>query len=82
MQAAFFKLAEVIPTSSRRVHEGPMPRKTYGKKGDAIVKKNWTPSTSPSPGLVEIKVPQEWANATTGAEPVKIKSTEYFPELR
>ena len=53
-------------------------KKTYGKKGDAIVKKNWDAIDIAISGLVEIKVPQEWANATTGAEPVKIKSTEYF----
>ena len=78
MQAAFFKLAEVIPYEQADEYMKAYAKKTYGKKGDAIVKKNWDAIDIAISGLVEIKVPQEWANATTGAEPVKIKSTEYF----
>ena len=78
MQAAFFKLAEVIPYDQADEYMKAYAKKTYGKKGDAIVKKNWDAIDIAISGLVEIKVPQEWANAATGAEPVKIKSTEYF----
>ena len=78
MQAAFFKLAEVIPYEQADEYMKAYAKKTYGKKGDAIVKKNWDAIDIAISGLVEIKVPQEWANAATGAEPVKIKSTEYF----
>jgi pyruvate-ferredoxin/flavodoxin oxidoreductase len=78
MQAAFFKLAEVIPYEQADEYMKAYAKKTYGKKGDAIVKKNWDAIDIAISGLVEIPVPAEWANATTGAEPVKIKSTEYF----
>ena len=78
MQAAFFKLAEVIPYEQADEYMKAYAKKTYGKKGDEVVKKNWDAIDIAISGLVEIKVPQEWANATTGAEPVKIKSTEYF----
>ena len=69
MQAAFFKLAEVIPYEQADEYMKAYAKKTYGKKGDAIVKKNWDAIDIAISGLVEIKVPQEWANA---------KSTEYF----
>ena len=41
MQAAFFKLAEVIPYEKADEYMKAYAKKTYGKKGDAIVKKNW-----------------------------------------
>ena len=78
MQAAFFKLAEVIPYEQADEYMKAYAKKTYGKKGDAIVKKNWDAIDIAISGLVEIPVPAEWADAQTGAEPVKLKSTEYF----
>ena len=78
MQAAFFKLAEVIPYDQADEYMKAYAKKTYGKKGDAIVKKNWDAIDIAISGLVKIDVPESWANATTGAEPVKVKSTEYF----
>ena len=81
MQAAFFKLAEVIPYEQADEYMKAYAKKTYGKKGDAIVKKNWDAIDIAISGLVEIKVPESWATATTGAEPVKLKATEYFDEF-
>ncbi len=81
MQAAFFKLAEVIPYDQADEYMKAYAKKTYGKKGDAIVKKNWDAIDIAISGLVEIPVPAEWANATTGAVPVKVEATEYFDEV-
>ena len=81
MQAAFFKLADVIPYEKADEYMKAYAKKTYGKKGDAIVKKNWDAIDIAISGLVEIPVPAEWANATTGAVPVKVEATEYFDEV-
>ena len=81
MQAAFFKLAEVIPYEKADEYMKAYAKKTYGKKGDAIVKKNWDAIDIAISGLQEVKVPAEWASATTGAEPVKVKATEYFDKV-
>ena len=81
MQAAFFKLASVIPYEQADEYMKAYAKKTYGKKGDAIVQKNWDAIDIAISGLEEIKVPAEWANATTGAVPVKVKSTEYFEHV-
>jgi len=78
MQAAFFKLAEVIPYDKADQYMKDYAKKTYGKKGDAIVKKNWDAIDIAISGLKEIAVPAEWATATTGAEAVKVKATDYF----
>ena len=79
MQAAFFKLAEIIPYAQADEYMKAYAKKTYGKKGDEVVKKNWDAIDIAISGLQEVKVPAEWANATTGAVAVKVEgTTEYF----
>ena len=81
MQAAFFKLADVIPYEDADRYMKEYAKKTYGKKGDAIVQKNWDAIDIAISGLKEVKVPAEWANATTGAEAIKVKATKHFDEV-
>ena len=81
MQAAFFKLAEVIPYEKADEYMKAYAKKTYGKKGDSIVKKNWDAIDIAISGLEEIPVPEHWANATTGAIPSKVDATEYFEKF-
>ena len=78
MQAAFFKLADIIPYEQADEYMKAYAKKSYGKKGDAIVKMNWDAIDVAISGLIEVKVPAEWADATTGAVPVKVPATEYF----
>ncbi len=79
MQAAFFKLAEIIPYAQADEYMKAYAKKTYGKKGDEVVKKNWDAIDIAISGLVEVKVPEAWATATEGAVPVKVEgTTEYF----
>ena len=44
-----------------------MIKKAYGKKGDDVVNMNYACVDNAIAGLVEIKVPEAWATATTGA---------------
>ena len=81
MQAAFFKLANIIPYEDADKYMKAYAKKTYGKKGDAVVQKNWDAIDIAISGLKEVKVPAEWANATTGAVPVKVEASEYFDTL-
>ena len=81
MQAAFFKLADVIPYDQADEYMKAYAKKTYGKKGDAVVKKNWDAIDIAISGLREVKVPAEWANATTGAVAPEIKGDEYYREF-
>ena len=59
MQAAFFKLAEVIPYEQADEYMKAYAKKAYGKKGDEVVKKNWDAIDIAISGLVEVKVPAE-----------------------
>ncbi len=81
MQAAFFKLADVIPYEEADKYMKEYAQKTYGRKGDAVVKKNWDAIDIAISGLKKVEVPADWANATTGAEPVHIEATEYFHDV-
>jgi len=81
MQAAFFKLAEVIPYDQADEYMKQYAKKTYGKKGDAVVQKNWDAIDIAISGLREVKVPADWADATTGAVAVEIEGTEYYKEF-
>ena len=79
MQAAFFKLAEIIPYAQADEYMKAYAKKTYGKKGDEVVKKNWDAIDIAISGLVEVKVPEAWATTTEGAVPMKVEgTTEYF----
>lgn len=78
MQAAFFKLANVIPYNEAEDYMKQAVKKSYGKKGDAIVNMNYAAIDNAIAGVVEVPVPAAWADATTGAEAVHIEAPEYF----
>ncbi|WP_029503128.1 pyruvate:ferredoxin (flavodoxin) oxidoreductase [Lachnoclostridium phytofermentans] len=63
LQAAFFKLANIIPIEDAVKYMKDAATASYSKKGDDIVKMNHTAIDRGVEGLVEIKVPAEWANA-------------------
>lgn len=78
MQAAFFKLADVIPYDKAEAYMKEMIKKSYGKKGDDIVKANYDAIDGAIAELHEVKVPAQWANATTGAASVSVTDDKYF----
>ncbi len=78
MQAAFFKLTNVIPYADAEKYMKEAVKKTYGRKGDKIVQMNWASIDAGATHIEQIPVPAEWANATTGAAPAKVEATEYF----
>ena len=60
MQAAFFKVAEIIPYEEAEMLMKSFIKKTYGSKGDEIVSMNFA-AVDKGAEVVEIKVPKEWA---------------------
>ena len=63
LQAAFFKLANIIPIEDAVKYMKDAATASYSKKGDAVVKMNHDAIDAGVTGIVEIKVPAEWANA-------------------
>ena len=81
MQAAFFKLADIIPYEKADEYMKAYAKKSYAKKGDEVVKMNWAAIDVAISGLNEVKVPAAWATTTEGAVPVKVEATEYFDSV-
>ncbi|MCH5156231.1 MAG: pyruvate:ferredoxin (flavodoxin) oxidoreductase, partial [Clostridiales bacterium] len=80
-QAAFFKLAGIIPYEEAEKYMKQMIKKAYGKKGDDVVNMNYACVDNAIAGLVEVKVPAEWANAKTGATPAEVEGDQYFKDV-
>ena len=61
MQAAFFKLADIIPTEEAVQYLKEAVVTSYGKKGQAIIDMNHGAIDRGMEALVKIEVPNEWA---------------------
>lgn len=63
LQAAFFKLSNVIPVEDAVKYMKDAATASYSKKGDDVVKMNHDAIERGVQDVVEIPVPAEWANA-------------------
>ncbi len=63
-QAAFFKLANIIPAADAVEYMKKAALKSYGAKGDDIVNMNYAAIDAGVDAVVAIDVPAEWANAS------------------
>lgn len=70
-QAAFFKLANIIPVDDAVDYMKKAALKSYGAKGDEIVKMNYAAIDAGVSGVVEVKVPADWADAADKVETKK-----------
>lgn len=71
MQAAFFKLANVIPVDDAVKYLKESIEKTYGKKGQKIVDMNKAAVDRGLCALVKVNVPANWAKAEDPQAPSK-----------
>ncbi len=77
LQSAFFKLANIIPIDEAVKYMKDAATKSYGKKGDDVVKKNHDAIDAGVNGATEVKVPDSWKTATGAIEyPVATGSNE------
>ncbi|WP_206460357.1 pyruvate:ferredoxin (flavodoxin) oxidoreductase, partial [Anaerovorax sp. IOR16] len=80
MQSAFFKLADVIAVEEAIGYLKESIVKTYGKKGEKIVKMNQDAVDLGVNGLVKVEVPASWADATD-ADGTKKELPEFIAEI-
>ena len=78
MQAAFFKLANIIPYDQAEEYMKKAIVKTYGKKGQKVLDCNFAAVDNAVKGLTKVNVPESWKTTTTGAEMVKGSNDPYF----
>lgn len=63
MMSAFFKLAKVIPYEDAIKYMKEANEKTYGRKGEKIVKMNDMAVDKGADGLIKIEIPASWKDA-------------------
>ncbi len=76
LQAAFFKLANIIPVEDAVKYMKDAATRSYSKKGDAVVKMNHDAIDRGITDVKEIKVPASWADATDEDLAVKFSGTK------
>ncbi len=81
MQSAFFKLANVIPAGEAIEYMKAAAKKSYGNKGDDVVKKNWDAIDAGANAIEEIAYPASWATANEGAAPINTTDDPYFVDF-
>jgi len=79
LQAAFFKLANIIPVEDAVKYMKDAATASYGKKGEAVVKMNHDAIDRGITDVKEIKVPEHWKDAPY--EELHTKVTEGSKEL-
>ncbi len=83
LQSAFFRVnPQIMPYDKAIEYMKYMAKKSFGRKGDAIVQMNYDAIDSAAgDNLVKIEVPASWAEATTGAEMIKGADNAYYQEI-
>ncbi|MGL5721709.1 MAG: pyruvate:ferredoxin (flavodoxin) oxidoreductase [Brevinema sp.] len=70
LQAAFFKLAEIIPYNEAVQYMKDSAKKTYGRKGDDVVKLNHDAIDKGADELVKIQPKPEWKKCDPEFKPL------------
>ncbi len=76
MQSAFFKISEVIPYDQAYEEMRKFIVKSYGRKGEDVVKMNYA-AVERGGDVEQVEVPEEWKNIKVEKEPVD----ELLPEF-
>ena len=77
MQAAFFKLANIIPVDEAIGYLKEAVVSSYGKKGEKVVNMNYAAIDAGLNSLVKVNVPTDWKNAEFNEN----KETKDIPEF-
>ena len=77
MQAAFFKLANIIPVEDAVKYLKEAVVTSYGKKGEKVVNMNYAAIDKGIQSIVKVEVPESWKNAQDSNE----VSTEVKPDF-
>ena len=74
LQAAFFKLAKVIPVEEAVQHMKDAIVKSYGHKGMDVIMRNYNSVDAGVEGVQEIQIPSGWADAQDETAAPEIKT--------
>ena len=74
LQSAFFTLTGIIPKEQANKLMKDAAQKTYGRKGEDVVKKNWAAIDAGANAFEEVEVKKEWANCADEGLEFKMKT--------
>jgi pyruvate-ferredoxin/flavodoxin oxidoreductase len=81
LQSAFFKIANVIPFEVAVAQMKKAIDKSYGNKGENIVKMNYDAVDAGGQNVVKVEVPAEWANITIEEEVADASRPEFITKI-
>ncbi|MBP3629495.1 MAG: pyruvate:ferredoxin (flavodoxin) oxidoreductase, partial [Anaerotignum sp.] len=81
LQAAFFKLANIIPIEQAVEYMKAAITKSYGKKGDTILNMNYAAVDRGVDGAVKVEIPAAWATAEDTTVAVERKKTDFVKAI-
>lgn len=64
LQSAFFKLAKIIPEADAIQYMKDAATKSYGRKGEKVVKMNHDAIEEGAKAVVKVEIPADWKNAS------------------
>ena len=62
LQSAFFELTGIIPSEKANKLMKEAAQKTYGRKGQDVVEKNWAAIDAGAKNVHKVEVPESWKN--------------------
>lgn len=81
MQTCFFAISGVLPKDEAIAQIKKSIKKTYGKRGEAVVKQNYAAVDGTLAQLVEVKVPDSATSKLTRRVAVNPKATEFVKNV-
>ncbi len=81
MQTAFFAISGILPREEAISQIKKSIKKTYGNRGDAVVKQNFDAVDHTLANLFEIKVPESATNKITRRPPVPAEAPEFVVDV-
>ena len=85
LQSAFFKIADIIPADKAKELMKAAAKKSYMKKGQAIVDMNYAAIDRGMEDLKKVEIPADWANAVDNSVADKVEGNgplvEYVNEI-
>ena len=73
LQSAFFKLANIMPIDEAVQYMKEAAKKSYSKKGDAVVEMNYKAIDAGVDATHKVEIPASWSNPEPDAAPAPLK---------
>ncbi|MDO5036404.1 MAG: pyruvate:ferredoxin (flavodoxin) oxidoreductase [Porphyromonas sp.] len=80
LQSAFFKIANIIPYDEAKDQMKKFIVKSYGKKGEDVVQKNYL-AVERGEGVIKVPVKPEWANLPDDERVINENDTDFIKNV-